>query len=257
MERVRAAFRLFLLLGHIMSILLVILGIICLFIFILPLPGIVFNIGSALGISLGCALILYGLFRQKLPRKVHKAVHILTALALGVLLFFGCLLFYGTKKQPEDGHPVTMIILGCRVNGSEPSLMLWNRINTAKRYLEEHPEVKAICSGGQGDDELIAEGQSIYDKLVLAGIDPERLFIEDRSSSTKENIAFSKELIEKEDLAQDVILVTNDYHCFRAIQLAEKQGLHAYARPGRTALYLLPTYFLRECCGIAYLWVFG
>ena len=240
-----------------MSIILIILGVICLFIFIAPLPGIVFNIGSALGIGLGFALILYGVFRKKLPGRVHRTLHLLAALAVAALLAFGILQYSAAKKQPEDDRPLTMIILGCRVNGSEPSLMLRYRINAAKSYLEEHPEVKAVCSGGQGSDERISEARCIYEKLVEAGISPERLFLEDRSSSTKENIAFSKELIEREGLAQDVILVTNDFHCCRALQLAEKAGLTAYSWPAKTAPYLLPTYFLRECCGILHMWVFG
>lgn len=240
-----------------MSIIFIILGILCLFIFIAPLPGIVFNIGSTLGIAAGCALILYGIFRKKLPKKVHTVLHVLAGFALAALLVLGGLQLYGTKKQPEEGQAVTMVILGCRVNGSEPSLMLWNRINTARNYLEVHPEVKAVCSGGKGDDEYISEARCIYEKLVQAGIDPERLYIEEESSSTKENIAFSKTLIEKEGLAPDVLLVTSDYHCFRAMQLAGKAGLQAYAWPARTASYLIPTYVLRECCGILYTWIFG
>ena len=240
-----------------MSLLFIILGMLCLFIFILPLPGIVFNIGSALGIALGCALILYGIFRKRLGPKLHRLVHVLAVLALAGLLVLGGLQLYGTKKQPEEGQPVTMIILGCRVNGSEPSLMLWNRINAARKYLEEHSEVKAICSGGQGGDEQISEARCIYDKLVQYGIDPARLYLEEESSSTKENVAFSKRLIEAEGLEPDVVLVTNEYHCYRARELAKKAGLTAYAWPARTAAYLLPTYFLRECCGILYMWVFG
>ena len=146
---------------------------------------------------------------------------------------------------------------GILVELQRPYLMLWNRINTARNYLEAHPEVKAVCSGGKGDDEHISEGRCIYEKLMQAGIAPERLYIEEESSSTKENIAFSKTLIEKEGLAPDVLLVTSDYHCFRAMQLAEKAGLKAYAWPARTASYLVPTYVLRECCGILYTWIFG
>ncbi len=240
-----------------MSAVFIVLGILCLFAFILPLPGIVFNIGSALGIGLGCALILYGIFRKRLGPKLHRLAHILAALALAGLLVLGGLQFYGMKKQPEEGTPVTMIVLGCRVNGSEPSLMLWNRINAARIYLEAHPDVSAVCSGGKGDDEHVSEGRCIYEKLVQAGIAPERLFIEEESSSTKENVAFSKALIEKEGLAPDVLLVTSDFHCYRAMQLAEKAGLQAYAWPARTASYLVPTYVLRECCGILYMWIFG
>ena len=240
-----------------MAILFIVLGLICLFIFILPLPGIVFNAGSALGIALGCALILYGIFRRRLGPKMHRLVHILAALALAGLLVLGGLQLWGTKQQPEAGQPVTMIVLGCRVNGSQPSLMLWNRIEAAQRYLEAHPDVKAVCSGGMGNDEDISEGRCIYDKLVQAGIDPGRLYIEEASSSTKENIAFSKALIEAEGLEKQVILVSNDYHCYRALKLAQKAGLTAYTWPARTAPYLVPTYVLRECCGILYMWVFG
>ena len=240
-----------------MSSIFVILGILCLFVFIAPLPGIVFNIGSALGISLGCALILYGIFRRRLGLKFHRLVHVLAALALAALLLLGGLQRYGTRQQPEEGQPVTMVILGCRVNGSEPSLMLWNRINTAQRYLEEHPGVKAVCSGGMGSDEKISEGRCIYEKLAEAGIDPERLYIEEESSSTRENIAFSKALIEEKGLEKNVLLVTNGYHCFRAMQMAKEAGLTTYTWPARTAPYLVPTYVLRECCGILYLWLFG
>ncbi len=232
-------------------------GVLCLLVFILPLPGIVFNAGSALGIALGAVLILYGAFRKRLPRRLHKVLYVLAALIFAVLLVFGGLLTGAAKQRPADGHAVTLLILGCRVNGSVPSLMLRNRIGTAARYLEEHPEVKAVCSGGQGDDEDTAEAKCIYNELVRAGIDPNRLYIEDASSSTKENIAFSKQLIEREGLPRDVILVTNDYHCYRAMKLAQRAGLTAFTFPAKTAAYLLPTYFLRECCGILYMWLCG
>ncbi len=141
------------------------------------------------------------------------------------------------------------IILGCRVEASHPSLALRYRIDTAAEYLLEHPETIAIASGGQGDDEPISEARCIRDELVARGIAAERILIEERSASTKENILYSMEYIP--DPSEPVVIVTSDYHVYRGTGIARKSGLTNVsglgANPGPVmALH----YYVREAFAI-------
>ena len=56
------------------------------------------------------------------------------------------------------------------------------------QYLNENPKLQCILSGGQGANEEISEAKCMYQYLVSKGIDPHRLYQEDKSTSTRENI---------------------------------------------------------------------
>lgn len=147
------------------------------------------------------------------------------------------------KPEPELDY---IIVLGAKVNGTEPSKSLSNRIRTAYDYLSEYPLTKAVLTGGKGDDEGISEALCMYNKLTEMGIDPGRLIIEDRSTSTMENMKFSKELISDEDCSIGV--VSAGYHMFRALGLFEEYfERDAYAIVAYTDnLFWLPHYYVRE-----------
>ncbi|MCD7730580.1 MAG: YdcF family protein [Oscillospiraceae bacterium] len=142
----------------------------------------------------------------------------------------------------------TLIVLGCRVKGEQPSLMLQNRINAAYAYLSENPDADAILSGGQGSDELISEAECMYRELVDMGIAPERLVKEDKSSNTHENLQNSLALTENDN----IVIVTSEFHQYRAKLIAQKEGTEVSAISAKTSLFLLPTYWVRDCLGCAY-----
>ncbi len=142
-----------------------------------------------------------------------------------------------------------IVVLGARVNGTEPSGALRNRTDLAGIYLERNPATIAVLSGGQGEGEEITEAQCMYDRLVARGIDPARLIREDKSTDTSENLRFSRELVPE---GASVGLVTNNFHICRALGLAKKLGWEVSAVPVPTSAISFPHYMMREFVGICY-----
>ena len=94
----------------------------------------------------------------------------------------------------------------------------------------------------------------MYRYLVAKGIDPARLYKEDKSTDTRENLKFSKALIEENGLHPVIAIATSEFHEYRAGQLARELGLEYGAVPGKTAIWLFPTYYVRELYAILELW---
>lgn len=163
-------------------------------------------------------------------------------LLLGVLC---CQVISCLHAAPSTSCP-TVIVLGCQVRGTVPSLLLRYRIDAAADYLEANPQAVAVLSGGMGPGEDVSEAACMFRCLTERGIAPERLYLEERSSSTLENLRFSQALMEREGLAEPVLLISNDFHLFRALQMAEDVGLSAQALAARSNWYSRPTYVLRE-----------
>ena len=90
----------------------------------------------------------------------------------------------------------------------------------------------------------------MYNWLVSSGIDEDRIYKEDKSTSTLENISMSTEILKRENLGTNVAIATNEFHIFRAGKVAEKNGLTYSAVPARTDWWLYPTYSVREIYGI-------
>lgn len=142
-----------------------------------------------------------------------------------------------------------IVVLGARVNGTEPSGALRNRTDAAGAYLEANPEAMAVLSGGQGEGEDISEAQCMYERLLARGIAPERLVLEGRSTDTSENLRFSRELIPAN---ARVGLVTNDFHICRSLGLARGLGWAVEPIPVATSALSMPHYLMREFIGICY-----
>ena len=110
-----------------------------------------------------------------------------------------------------------IIVLGSKVNGTKPSYSLQYRIDKAAEYLKSHEKTIAIVSGGQGKGEDISEALAMKQGLMKQNIAEDRIIMEDKSTSTDENITFSKTLIPAN--MKKGMIVTNDFHMFRAKRL--------------------------------------
>lgn len=137
-----------------------------------------------------------------------------------------------------------IIILGARVKGDVPSLSLQARIEAAGEYLLNNPSTIAIASGGQGPGEDITEAVAIKDELVRLGVVPDRVILEDKSTSTYENIAFSKQLLPKG--LKEGLVVTNDFHLYRAKMIAKRYGLELGGLPAETPRQAVVKSYARE-----------
>ena len=243
----------------------ILLGYLVLLVFGFPCFRSVWNLGNALGLFLSALILLLSLRWEFFCRTAEKlgshaagrvflglvCIMAITAAFLAVLTSVS--IFGGALRQPPEN--ATGIVLGCQVKGTRPSLSLQRRLDRAGEWLLENPDAVCVLSGGQGPDEDIPEALCMYRYLTARGIDASRLYMEDRSTSTVENLAFSMELIRNAGLPQNLAVITNEYHEYRALHIADSMGISAGAVPVRTAAWLLPTFYLREQCGILYEWV--
>jgi uncharacterized SAM-binding protein YcdF (DUF218 family) len=111
-----------------------------------------------------------------------------------------------------------------------------------------------VPSGGQGPDEVVSEAQAMRDYLVGNGVEPDRILLEDRSTTTRENMVFSRAVIER-DAGSDagelaVGFSTTNYHVFRGYVCAHQAGMAAEGVGSTIRAYFWPNAFLREFVGL-------
>jgi uncharacterized SAM-binding protein YcdF (DUF218 family) len=156
-------------------------------------------------------------------------------------------------RKPDSSD--TVIVLGCKVKGTRPSLMLKRRLDSACEYLENNSEVLVIVSGGKGSDEEISEAECMKAYLIEKGIAPERIYKEDKSTSTYENFKFSKEIMQEYNLGSNLTVVTDGYHQLRAGIIADSLGIKTNAVSAHTSWWLVPTYWVREWFAVVYTFI--
>lgn len=235
--------------------------------FMVPvLVGRLVHIGSITGILVCGIVALYGIFLERVngilvniwKKKGGRIVLcILAGLASVILMLVVVLtvnMILAANRQP--GENATVVVLGCRVYGEKASLSLEERLAAAEEYLVAHPQAVCILSGGQGKGEDISEAECMYRYLLERGIAQERLYREEASTSTRENLAFSMNIIEQEGLNRELAIVTSEYHEYRANLIAKEMGISSASVPASTAPWLFPAYYVRELYGILYEWVF-
>lgn len=167
-----------------------------------------------------------------------------------LVLLEGYVLHEGSQPIPEEDSKA-VIVLGAGVNGTRPSLTLRTRLDAALTYLEGHPDIPVVLTGGQGYGEDITEAACMYDYLTAQGVDPARLILEEQATSTAENFAFSKSCLMEAgiDPAKDTVaVVTNDFHIARSEIIAVRQGyVNTVGVPAKLPwLHLEMNYYVRE-----------
>lgn len=243
-----------------------VIGIIFLLWFMLPLFGNVTpNIGMLTGIGVFGLLTLYGIFFYRVnalikklwKKKTGRVVELICAVLLAVVfslaaITYGCMLHAAAKAPLPNA---TVIVLGCKVNGYNPSLTLRTRLCAALSYLEENPNSLCIVTGAQGAGEITTEASVMYDWLVRQGIDASRVIVEDKASDTEENLRYSFALLEdRPDAGKQAAIVTSEFHMYRALSMAKEYAYECSALPAKTPWWLYPTYTVREMYGILEMW---
>lgn len=183
---------------------------------------------------------------------------------LGGGLFLGCcllfflvvegLIFSGMFAKGRENLDY-LIVLGAQVRGKEPSRALKKRLDRAVVYLKENPETRVVVSGGKGDGEEITEAEAMEVYLLKQGVETERIVREDRSTDTVENLKFTGELI---DRTASIGIVTNNFHIYRSLGLAKKQGytdVCGLAAPSDP--FFQVHYLVREFFAVVKEWIFG
>ena len=166
---------------------------------------------------LGAALVAAALVER--VRLVACVVLLVVLLAVGAL---SALIASTASVTPPAGLDCLVVLgAGLRPDGT-PTETLQYRLAAALTYLEDNPETRCVVSGGQGFGETRTEADAMAEYLVAHGLDADRVTKEERSTSTAENIRNSSELLAP---GATVAIVTNDFHLYRALRIAHKNGL--------------------------------
>lgn len=229
------------------------LGILCLLYYILLVirAGIMVNFGW-FWLMAGAGFLLAAYLRSML--KCSAAIWIsrlaVAALAAGFALIgiFSIQVISGMHPSAPE-HLDYVIVLGAQVRGKVPSLALSQRIEKAVEIAGQDPDLTLILSGGQGRGEEISEAQCMWNALTAAGVEEERLILEDQSTSTRENLLFSDRLTGCAKKRCGIL--SNDFHLCRALKIAKKAGYEeAYGIAGKSEVLMKPHYIVREAVAL-------
>ena len=171
---------------------------------------------------------------------------LLAAEGIGILLvvILG-LTILSAARTPEPENMEYYLVLGAWVNGRQPSRALRKRLDKALSCAKKNPAARLILSGGQGDDEEISEAVCMRNYLTAAGVEEERLILEDRSTSTRENLLFSDQLTGCGSSMCGII--SNDFHICRVMKLAREAGYRdCYGIPAEGDPVMELHYIVRE-----------
>lgn len=229
------------------------LGIICLLYFIVLIAYTGFtNLFYCIWLPIGIMFLIFArMAKTGTVRRMPKRLKILcgTVIAAGaaVFLFVEGLILSGFYSTPSE-EPDYLIVLGAHVKNGRPSRALAKRLDAAFDYASEHENVIVIVSGGQGGNEETTEGYVMGKYLEEKGLERERIILEEKSTSTVENLRFSKELTK--DGAR-IAVVSNDFHIYRAVHLAREAGFEdPQGLSARDDIRTLPANMMREFFGV-------
>ena len=175
-----------------------------------------------------------------------------------VLAYFECMML-GTViccKHAERHVPPLdrdyLIILGCSIRkDGTPTPLLRGRADRAlwfadKQKKETGKDVCFVASGGQGTDEVVSEAEALGNYLVTKGVPKDKIILEDRSTTTRENMEFSNALIKERNKDAKIAFSTTGYHVFRSGNIAHSLGITASGMGSRTKWYFYTNALIRE-----------
>ncbi len=214
-----------------------------------------FNTGIIIPAAAGLLLIAYSVFKiitnNAILIKNKKIKLTLTAMTTAAIISIITLeLFISSatvrRKIPDDTK--TMIILGAGLRKNRISPVLRRRLDTALPVMKAKPDMLVVVTGGKGATQEVTEAEEMKKYLAAAGVDPDRIVVENKSTSTKENLYFAMNIL-RENVSikkNGIILVTNDFHMFRAKHLAVKAGFIPFGLPASTPLSIVINCHIRE-----------
>lgn len=218
------------------------------------------------------------------PDSRHIVVFLLGLFTLEGMWFsftFVSLLFYSWiyRILPRRRKYDYIIIHGAGLDGTRPTPLLAGRIDKAlELWSKQHQQGKFVASGGQGADEVVSEAQAMRDYLLEKGVPADAILMEDKSTTTWENLKNSIAVIRADratsggtDAASDDVtasdsagacgdfttaVVSSDFHVFRCAEYAHNLGIKADGIGSHTKGWYWPTAFIREFIAItkAHLW---
>lgn len=209
------------------------------------------SVGNVFGVALCVMGILIILFYKKLADfgGVKKVIaRLVTCCYIVGIAWCGYLsvLMFSAQDNPPPKN-ANLIILGAQVySETSMSLSLSQRVDKAEEYLVQNPEALCIATGSQGSNEPCTEAIVQKNVLVNNGIDENRIYLEEDSTTTRENLRNSLVIAKENGMSNEFTIVTQGFHMYRAQQLARQEGIKAYSLVADTEPLLFSGYYGRE-----------
>ncbi|MEN9912582.1 MAG: hypothetical protein RI956_1026 [Pseudomonadota bacterium] len=207
----------------------------------------VFNVGTIIPLllgSLGLILFKYRQARQKwlLYRPIYRLIYTVYRVGLCIWLI-SLMLFFSWVIQPNTVatvSPNVILILGSGLKNNQPTPTLKARLDTGLIEARRLPSANILLTGGIGINQIKSEAAVMADYLIMRGIEPSRILLEERSTSTYENLVFSKALLPDIDpLFTRIIIVSSDFHLPRAKAIAYQLNLPIVSTVGASTPLLI------------------
>lgn len=218
----------------------------------------VFSVGVMLPLAIGGALLALGLRWQAVQAWLDGAARrraswrwmwlALLMWMITVALFWSVLARVG-GDLPHTAPPSAILVLGSGTPNGKPSPVLAARLDLALQQAARFPHALVVVSGGVDFGETTSEAQIMGDYLRSKGLAAQRIVQEEKSTSTEENLLFSKPLLQQRGISPEgpVQLVTSDFHTLRAGWIARRAGYAQASLAGSpTPLYVRYNAWLRE-----------
>jgi uncharacterized SAM-binding protein YcdF (DUF218 family) len=219
-----------------------------------------FLMGLVVGAGELCTFLLYifpYFWAEDTARFVAGGMKVLLFVSLSVTygsLIFAAFMSYTVLLQlipPKRDFDYVIIHGSGLLRGREVSKLLSDRLDKAIEVYRKDPTPPVmIPSGGKGGDEARAEAEAMEEYLLEHGISQDHIIREDRSATTRENLLFSKAIIEGRQGPRYTALVTSNYHVYRALSLCREMDLECTGIGAHVAPYYWPSAMIREFAAI-------
>ena len=190
-----------------------------------------------------------------MKRLMTTIVVVAAWILLGLIALAAWIVGFGFTAKPVASDCI--IVLGCRLYGTVPSPFLAGRLDEALRVYNQGLAPYIVVAGGQGPGEDITEAEAMKRYLVERGVPADRVILEDKSTSTEENLRFSLQRMREHGLSS-AIIVSNRYHLLRASIMAKKMGIESSCSGVFLSQYLSSEVrgLMRELAGVPYALLF-
>jgi len=201
-----------------------------------------------------CAItiIVYAYFLEKIPKLLHITIVIMCIISLGIMVF---LAIYGNLNTVQHDEDV-IIVLGVGLRGEDVAPTLANRLDRAIELHKQNPYALIIVCGGLGDQTTITEAYAMKKYLIDRDVPEEIIIKEDNSRNTFQNLSYTNDiLIEYFPEGFTSVIVTNDFHIYRAVSFSRDIGMNSRHMGARTPFYIVPLNYLRETVAVLRIWI--
>jgi len=130
----------------------------------------------------------------------------------------------------------TAIVLGAAVIGEAPSPVFAARLDHAVTLYREGRAARVLVTGGRSPEDRVSEAAAASAYLQARGVPAAAILIEDRSRTTRQNLANARRMLST-SARQPVLIVSDPLHMRRAMAMAAAEGFGARPAPTPTTRY--------------------